>query len=305
MEELLNEIKKLKEKRRAFILAHNYQLPEVQEVADFVGDSLEMAKVAREVDSDVIVVAGVKFMAEVVKALNPDKVVLHPEPASGCPLADNMTIDVIKKFRELYHHATLVTYVNSPIEAKALSDVVVTSASALKVISKLEDDAVLFGPDKNLAWYVAKRVDKEVIPVPPWGKCPVHEYLVSPYYLRKAKEAHPGCKLLVHPEAPPESQEMADFIGSTSQMLKAIGELGAKCYILGTEEGLTYRAKKMYPDVDVYPIDRRTICIDMKKITLDKILKSLETLRPRVSLDESVSIRAVEAIERGLELALK
>ena len=303
IERLTRELTRLKERRNAFILAHNYQLPEVQEVADFVGDSLEMARVAKEADSDVIVVAGVRFMAEVAKALNPDKVVLHPEPASGCPLADYMTVEVIKRFRELYPNAPLVTYVNSPIEAKALSDVVVTSASAAKVVSKLEDEVVLFGPDKNLAWFVSRRVGKEVVPVPPWGRCPVHEYLVSPYYLKKAKERHPGCKLLVHPEAPPESQEMADFVGSTSQMLKAIGELKAECYILGTEEGLSYRARKLYPDVEIYPPDTRTICIDMKKITLDKIVKSLENLKPQVKLDESVAKRALEAIERGLELA--
>ncbi|ALU11410.1 quinolinate synthetase [Ignicoccus islandicus DSM 13165] len=305
MEELVRKLEELRKKRRAFILAHNYQLPEVQDVADYVGDSLEMARVAKEVDSDVIVVAGVRFMAEVAKVLNPDKVVLHPEPASGCPLADYMTVEVIKRFKELYPNAPLVTYVNSPIEAKALSDIVVTSASALKVVSKLEDEVVLFGPDKNLAWYVSQRVDKEVVPVPPWGRCPVHEYLVSPYYLRKAKEKHPGCKLLVHPEAPPKSQEMADFIGSTSQMLKAIGELGAECYILGTEEGLSYRARKLYPNVEVYPPDNRTICIDMKKITLDKIVKSLETLKPQVKVDESIAKRALEAIEKGLELATK
>ncbi len=299
----MKKIENLKSTKNAYILAHNYQLPEVQDVADFVGDSLEMARKAMEVDADVIVVAGVRFMAEVAKVLNPDKIVLHPVPAAGCPLADHLTVDIIKKFREMYPHAPLVTYVNSTIEAKAMSDVVVTSASALKVISKLDDDVVLFGPDKNLAWFVASRSSKSIIPVPPWGHCPVHEFLVSPYYLRKAKESHPGCKLLVHPEAPPESQRMADFVGSTSQMLQAIGQMEASCYILGTEEGLVHRARKRYPDKDIFPPDMRTVCIDMKKITLDKIASSLENLKPQVKLDKGLMDRAREAIQRGLELA--
>jgi len=303
LKDLMKRVEELKARRRAFILAHNYQLPEVQEVADFVGDSLEMAIKAKEVSADVIVVAGVRFMAEVAKLLNPDKVVLHPEPRAGCPLADHMTPDIIKKFRESYPTAPLVTYVNSTIEAKAMSDYVVTSASAVKVVSKLDDEMVLFGPDKNLARFVASRTGKEVVAVPPWGHCPVHEFLVSPYYLRKAREEHPGCKLLVHPEAPWESQQMADFVGSTSQMLKAIGELGASCYILGTEEGLAYRARKLYPDKDIYAPDARTICIDMKKITLANIAFALENMKPQVKLDPDVARRAREAVERGLELA--
>ncbi len=303
IKELMKKVEELKEKRRAFILAHNYQLPEVQAIADFVGDSLEMARKAMTVDADVIVVAGVKFMAEVAKLLNPDKVVLHPEPRAGCPLADHMTPEIIKKFRESYPTAPLVTYVNSNLEAKALSDYVVTSASAVKVVSKLEDELILFGPDKNLAKFVASRTGKEITAVPPWGHCPVHEFLVSPYYLMKAKEEHPGCKLLVHPEAPWESQQMADFVGSTSQMLRAIGELEGSCYILGTEEGLVHRAKNMYPDKDIYAPDARTICIDMKKITLDKIVRALETLKPQVKLDPSLARPAREAVERGLELA--
>ena len=169
MEELIRKVEELKRTRNAFILAHNYQLPEVQDVADFVGDSLEMARVASQVEADVIVVAGVRFMAEVAKVLNPDKIVLHPEPASGCPLADHMTPEVIKRFREMYPHAPLVTYVNSTLEAKAMSDVVVTSASALKVVSKLDDEIILFSPDKNLVWFVAPRTGKTLLTVPPWG----------------------------------------------------------------------------------------------------------------------------------------
>ncbi len=304
LSDLVAKLEELKRKRNAFIIAHNYQLPEVQDVADFVGDSLEMARKAMETDADVIVVAGVRFMAEVAKVLNPDRVVLHPEPRAGCPLADHMTPEIIKKFRELYPGAPLVTYVNSTLVAKAMSDVVVTSASAVKVVSKLDDDVILFGPDKNLAHFVRKKTGKEIVTVPPWGHCPVHEFLLSPYYLMKAMDEHPGCKLLVHPEAPPESQEMADFVGSTSQMLRAIGELKANCYILGTEEGLSYRAKKLYPDVEVYPPDKRTICIDMKKITLLNIVRSLENMKPKVEVDKGLAEKAREAITRGLELAL-
>ncbi|NPA84888.1 MAG: quinolinate synthase NadA [Crenarchaeota archaeon] len=303
IKELMKRVEELKRRRRAFVLAHNYQLPEVQAVADFVGDSLEMAFKAREVDADVIVVAGVRFMAETAKLLNPDRVVLHPEPRAGCPLASHMTPDIIKKFRENYPSAPLVTYVNSSVEAKALSDYVVTSASALKVISRLEDDLVLFGPDKNLAYFVETRTGKSLITVPPWGHCPVHEFLVSPYYLMKAKERMPQCMLLVHPEAPPESQRMADFVGSTSQMLRAVGEREAPCYILGTEEGLAHRARTLYPGKEIHAPDQRAVCIDMKKITLSNIARALETLKPKVEVDPAISKAAREAVERGLELA--
>ncbi len=300
VERLIEEIRKLKERRRAFILAHNYQIPEVQEVADFVGDSLEMAIKAMEVDADVLVVMGVKFMAEVAKVLNPDKIVIHPEPFATCTLAEYADLDSLRRMKERYPRAPLVMYVNSSIEAKAMSDYIVTSASAAKLVSKLEDEVVLFGPDKNLAHFVRRRTGKEIIPTPPWGICPVHEFGISPYFVKKAKES--GCVILIHPESPPESQEMADFVGSTSQMIKAIGRIEGKCYVLGTEEGLTYRAKKEYPDKDVRPLNPKAVCWYMKSLHLQNLRDSLDKLRPRVEVEENLTKRVREILEVSIEM---
>ncbi len=300
--DILDKIIELKRKRNAVILAHNYQLPEVQDVADFVGDSLELAKKALNVDADIIVFAGVSFMAEMAAALNPDKIVLHPDPSAGCPLADYATPDIIKKYKEEHPNVPVVLYVNSLAVSKALADYVVTSSSAVSLIKRIGKDEVLFGPDKNLADHVMKMTGIKVIPLPPHGHCPVHQYLIDEYHLIKALEEHPNAKVLVHPEAPPEVRARADFIGSTSQMLKAVKDMNAKEFIMGTEEGLSYRARKLYPEKKVYPLNPRAICIDMKKITPLKILRSLETLKPRVILDKEVSRRVREVIERSLEM---
>jgi len=287
--DILNRIIELKRKRNAVILAHNYQLPEVQDIADFVGDSLELARKALNIDADIIVFAGVSFMAEMAAALNPDKIVLHPEPSAGCPLADYATPDTIRRYKEEHPNIPVVLYVNSLAVSKALVDYVVTSSSAANLIKKIGKDEVLFGPDKNLADHVKKVTGVKVIPLPPHGHCPVHQYLIDEYHLIKALEEHPNAKVLVHPEAPPEVRAKADFIGSTSQMLRAVKDIDAKEFIMGTEEGLSYRARKLYPEKKVYPLNPRAICIDMKKITPLKILRSLETLKPRVVLDKGVS----------------
>ncbi len=299
---ILEQIRQLAEKRRAVILAHNYQLPEVQDVADFVGDSLELARKAMEVDADVIVLAGVRFMAEIAAVLNPDKIVLHPEPASGCPLADFATPPVLREYRERYPGAPLVIYVNSTVEAKAEADYIVTSASAVKLVSKLEADTILFGPDKNLADHVAMVTGKNIVPVPSTGHCPVHEYLLDEYYVRKAREQHPRAYLLAHPETPRPVRLMADYVGSTSQMLRRIGEVEAEEYIIATEEGLVYRARRLYPGKKIYPANPNAICIDMKKITPLKILRALEELKPRVRVDEKIAARVREILERSFEM---
>ncbi len=304
--ELLERLEGLRRRRRAYILAHNYTLPEVQDAADYVGDSLEMALQAASVDADVIVVAGVRFMAEVAKLLNPDRVVLHPEPAAGCPLADNATREAVERFRREHPGAPLLMYVNSPVEAKALADYVVTSASAVEAARRLAREgyeALGLSPDRNLASWVGENVEARVVAVPPTGFCPVHEYLVSPYYIRRALEEHPGARLLVHPEAPPASRRLADYVGSTSQMLRYIGETDPRgTYVLGTEEGLAYRARRLYPEARVYPVSHRTVCIDMKKLTLDKIVESLEKLEPKVEIPRVTAERAREAVIRGFEL---
>jgi len=307
LDRLRDELERLRRERRAVILAHNYMLPEVQDVADYVGDSLELAIKALETEADVIVLAGVRFMAEVAKLLNPDRVVLHPEPAAGCPLADFATPRVLREAKQEHPGAPLVIYVNSYVEAKAEADYVVTSASAIEAVKRLEADKILFAPDKNLAEWVQENVpDKQVIPVPRHGHCPVHEYLVSGYYVRLARERYPGARLLVHPEAPREARRLADYVGSTSQMLRYIGRTDPRgSYIIGTEEGLAYRAKRLYPEATIHPVTGRTVCIDMKKITLEKIVRSLESLKPRVEIPGNIAKRAREAVERGLELVGK
>lgn len=300
--ELRERVEESKRRRRAVILAHNYELPEVQDVADFVGDSLELARRAMSVDADVVVFAGVYFMAEVAAILNPDKVVLIPNPAAGCPLADFLTPEVIRRYRERYPGAPLVVYINSYARAKYYADYIVTSASAVKLVSKLDDDVILFGPDRNLASFVAERTGKRVIPVPEGGHCPVHEYLLSEYYVLKALREHPGAKLLLHPEAPPEARRHAHFVGSTSQMLKAIGELGGDEFLIGTEEGLAYRARKLYPGKRVYPVNPRAVCIDMKKNTLLHIARALEAMKPAVRVDPEIAGRVREVLEASLSM---
>jgi quinolinate synthase len=284
------------------ILAHNYQIPEVQEIADFVGDSLELSRKAMEVDADVIVFAGVSFMAETAAILNPDKKVLHPDVTAGCPLADQLTIGYIRHIRERYKDTPIVLYINSTAYTKVYADYIVTSSSAIKLISKLDSDRVLFVPDKNLANYVAQQTGKEVIPIPPGSNCPVHQYLICRYYVEKAMAEHPNAKLLIHPEAPPDARRHASFVGSTSQMVRAIASLEGDEFLLGTEEGLAYRARKMYPDKKIYPLNPYAVCINMKKINLYNIRDSLERMKPVVSVDREIAETVREIMERSLEM---
>jgi len=265
LEILSREVKNLREKREAVILAHNYQAPEVQDVADYIGDSLELARMAVEADAKVLVFDGVSFMAEVAAILNEDKIILHPVKEAGCPLADFLDVKIVKSFKNKFRDAPLVLYVNSSADTKMYADYIVTSASALKLISKLDADTILFGPDKNLASYVANRTDKNIIPIPSDGYCYVHEKLISRKHIEKAKDKNPGARILVHPEVSPEAQELADYIGSTSQMLREIGNFKGDKFLIGTEEGHTYRTKKLYPEKKIYPVNPEAVCVDMKK----------------------------------------
>ncbi len=299
---LMDKIEVLKKREKAVILAHNYQTPEVQDVSDYVGDSLELAMKVIEIDADIIVFAGVSFMAEMAAILNPDKIVIHPDPSAGCPLADFITPRLIENIRRRYPNTPIVTYVNSETRAKAYSDYVVTSSSASKLISKLDCDRVIFGPDKNLAAYVAEISGKEVIPLPGNGHCPVHEYLIDIYHLEKTVNSYPNAKILVHPEASYEVRRRADFIGSTSQMLREVGREDADIFILGTEEGLAYRAGKLYPDRKSVPLNPQAVCIDMKKINLLNIRRSLEMLKPRVTIESSIAFKVRDVMQVSLEL---
>ncbi len=301
----MEDIIELKRRRNAVILAHNYQLPEVQDIADFVGDSLELARKALTVDADIIVFAGVSFMAEMVATLNPDKVVLHPDPRARCLLADMLTPEHIRRVREESPNTPLILYVNSPTELKALADYVVTSSSATKLISKLGVDEAILAPDKNLADYVSQVTGVNVKSVPPYGHCPIHENLISRYYVEKALSKYPGAKVIIHPEAPRDARELAVRVGSTSQMLKAIPEVGGGTILLGTEEGLTYRARKLYPNLNIRPLNPLAVCTDMKKMHLFNIKESLEKLKPKVELSRDVARKVKEVIEESLKLLSK
>ena len=293
------EVQKLLEERGAVLLAHNYQRPEVQDAAHFVGDSLELSLKAVEVDAKLVVFAGVDFMAEQAAFLNPGKVVLHPEPLSRCPMAAMLTPEVVRKYREEHPRAPLVVYVNSLAEVKALADYVVTSANAAALVAKLDADTVLFGPDRHLAEYVAEKTGKTVIPVPGFGHCPVH-LAIAREDLERAKREHPAAKVLAHPECSREVRALADFVGSTSQMVKAARELGAREYVVATEVGLLYRLSKL--GVEAHPASPYAVCPDMKKITLESVARSVLEGREVVRVDPRVAERARRAVERTFEL---
>ena len=293
------DLKRLMREREAILLAHNYQRPEVQDVADFVGDSLELSLRAVEHEAKIIVFAGVDFMAEQAALLNPGKLVLHPEPLARCPMAAMLTPELARKFKERYPDAPLVVYVNSSAEVKALSDYVVTSANAVKLVSQLDSERVLFGPDRHLAEHVAEVTGKEVIPVPSDGHCPVH-LVITQEDVESARRSYPKAKVLAHPECDRQVCRLADFVGSTSQMIKAATELGGREYVVATEVGLLYRLENL--GFKAYPASSYAVCVEMKKITLSSILSSLVNGKGVVKVDTKVAKRAREAIGRTFEL---
>lgn len=301
MEELIRKIREKKGEIGAILLAHNYQRAEVQDAADFVGDSLELSIRAMQTDAKAIVFAGVDFMVEQAAVLNPGKKVLTPEPSSICPMAWQLDPPVVEEYRKKYPGIPLVVYVNSFVEVKSMADYVVTSSSASKLVSELDAERILFGPDKNLASYVAERTGKEVIPVPLNSYCPVHIGITGDKIMT-IKERIPDAKVLVHPECPPETRKMADFIGSTSQIIRAVGEMDAKRFIIGTENGVIHRINKLYPGKEAYPVGRDTICPNMKKITLEKVYRSLVENETAVKIDEKIAEKAKRVLERSFAL---
>ncbi|MFA4661491.1 quinolinate synthase NadA [Pyrococcus kukulkanii] len=300
LKELVEEVERLKKERNAVILAHNYQLPEVQDVADFVGDSLELARKATKVDADVIVFAGVDFMAETAKILNPDKTVLIPTRKATCAMANMLKVRHILEAKKKYPNAPVVLYVNSTAEAKAHADVTVTSANAVEIVRKLDSDVVIFGPDKNLAHYVAKVTGKKIIPVPPNGHCYVHQKFTVED-VERAKKLHPNAKLMVHPECTPEVQERADIIVSTGGMIRRACEHDE--WVVFTEREMVYRLKKLYPEKKFYPARIDAVCIGMKAITLRHVYESLRDMKFEVTVPEDIAEKARRAIERMLEMS--
>lgn len=297
---LSDEILRLKKERNAIILAHNYQIPEVQDAADIVGDSYSLSRHAADTDSDVIVFCGVHFMAESAKILSPDKTVLLPVRDAGCPMADMVTASGLREMKARYPDAAVVCYVNSSAEVKAESDICCTSSNALKVVESLENKQVIFVPDKNLGSYVASKVrDKEIIL---WkGFCITHKR-VRVEEVQKIRQLHPDAKILMHPECEPEVLKLADFIGSTSEIIRYAGEIPEKNIIIGTEEGVLHLLKKRNPDKNFYLLSTGLICANMKKTRLEDVHKALLHMQHQIHVDETVRLKAMKALERMLEI---
>ena len=299
--ELREKIRQQVEKRNAIILAHNYQPPEIQEIADLCGDSLELSIKASQTDAEVIVFCGVHFMAETASILCPDKKVILPVLDAGCPMADMITAKALKnKKQAMEGDVTVVSYVNTTAEVKAESDICCTSANAIQVANSLDAAShILMTPDKNLAQYTKRNTDRKISY---WeGFCPIHNSLTVEQVL-KVKQAHPEAVFLAHPECPPEILDLADIITSTSGMLAYATESEKKEFIIGTEVGILYPMSKANPDKTFIPADPNMICSDMKKIGLADVLKSLEDLQPEVRVTEEVREKAKKAVTRMLAI---
>jgi quinolinate synthase len=303
MKELVERINILKKEQNAIILAHTYTHPEVQDIADFVGDSYGLSKKAAQAgDYDTIVFAGVSFMAETAKILSPERRVLLPVKSAGCPMADMIDEFGLAKFKEEHPDAAVVCYVNSDVRTKALSDVCVTSSNAVKIVKKLEQKKILFVPDKHLGSYVAEQVpEKEVIC---WnGFCPVHN-IVKPQDVVSARELFPGAVVLMHPECPAETRKEADHIFSTGQMQTFVAKKLHKKYIIVTESGIAYTLKKEDPQAEFYELPSVSMrCENMKKIMLTDIIRSLEENHYQVEVPAHIAQKARIALDRMLELA--
>jgi len=294
---MMDEILALKKEKSAVILAHNYQVPEVQDAADLIGDSLELSRAAARLDAEVIVFCGVDFMAETAAILSPQKKVVLPEKGAWCPMAHMITPEQLREMRSLYPEAAVVAYVNTTAEVKAESDICCTSANGVQVVNSLEQKQIIFVPDRNLAAYVQRHTDKKIIP---WnGYCYVHDHF-TPDEVREARALHPQAEVLVHPECRPEVIDMADHAFSTSGMGRHARTSSAKEFIIGTEVGMIYRLRKENPAKEFYPLSEKAVCQNMKKTNLEKVLRALQTLEPRVTVPEEIAAKAKRSIERML-----
>jgi quinolinate synthase len=296
-----DRIKKLKKERGAVILAHNYQLPEVQDIADYRGDSLELSRIAASTDAKVIVFCGVRFMAETASILSPGKTVLLTDKEAGCPLANMITAPQLREHKRQHPEAVAVGYVNSSADVKAELDVCCTSSNAVAVVNALKDAReIIFVPDKFLGDFVAKKTGRKLIS---WaGFCPTHSRIL-PEDIAREKKFHPRAEVIVHPECMSEVVAMADAALSTSGMSKHVKASKAKEFIVGTEAGIIYRLKQDFPDREFYPAAERAVCPNMKRTTQEKVLRSLETMREEVRVSDEIRRRARRAIERMLEIA--
>lgn len=300
--DLIDKIVRLKKERSAVLLVHNYQRAEVQDIGDFVGDSLGLSRSAAATDARVIVFAGVHFMAETAKILSPAKTVLLPDANAGCPMADMVTLRELRnKKRELGPDIAVVCYVNSSAEIKAESDICCTSANAVNVIAGIpRERKILFVPDRSLGEWAGERVGREIVLWP--GYCPTH-HRILPEMIDRARAKHPGAVVMVHPECAKPVRDMADFVGSTSQIIENAGKTAAGEFLIGSEIGMLHSLRTRHPGKKFYPVTELADCPNMKLTTLEKILWALEDNVHEVTVDPDVARRARTAIEKMLEVS--
>jgi len=297
--ELVEKISALKKRRNAVILAHNYQLGEVQDIADFVGDSLDLSQRAAETDGDVIVFCGVQFMAETASILCPEKVVLLPDMNAGCRMADMITAERLRAKKKEHPQAVVVCYVNSLAEVKAESDICCTSANAVRVVESLDAREIIFVPDQYLGHYVSARTGKKMILWP--GFCPTHIRII-PERIKELKREYPQAKVVVHPECKPEVIALADEVLSTGGMCRYAQRGEVREMVVGTEIGIIHRLRKENPTKRFIPVSEQAVCPDMKLITLEKVLWSLQEMNPVVKVPEGIQLRAKAAVDKMLKI---
>jgi quinolinate synthase len=305
--DLIEEILKLKKERNAVILAHYYQRPELQDIADFVGDSLELSKKAAATDADVIAFCGVKFMADTAKILSPQKIVVLPDLKAGCSLEDSCPPDKFKAFRAAHPDHIAITYINCSTEVKALSDIIVTSSSAEKILAQLPmDQKIIFGPDKHLGGYIARKTGRDMLLWP--GVCIVHEAF-SETELIKLKAQHPGAPVAAHPECPPHIIDHADYVGSTSGILQYAKDMPGNTLIVATEPHIIHQMEKAVPEklfIGAPGADGNcncNICPYMALNTMEKLYVALRDLSPRIDIEEGLRLAAKKSLDRMLEMA--
>jgi len=294
-----DRILKLKSEKNAVILVHNYQRPKVQDIGDFVGDSLELSQKAAGTDADVIVFCGVHFMAETASILCPDKTVLLPDSNAGCPMADMITAEQLRQKKKELPKATVVTYVNSSAEVKAESDYCCTSSNGVKVVQSVENDEIIFVPDQYLGDYIAKKTGKKMTLWP--GYCPTHVRILPEDIVRQ-KQKYPKAKVVVHPECRPDVIALADDALSTSGIIRYAARDDVSELIVGTEVEILHRLRKENPGKTFIPASEKAVCPNMKRITLEKILNSLETMSPQIKVPEAIRVKAKAAVDRMLAI---
>lgn len=295
---LVAQVHEWRQRRNALILVHNYQLPEIQAVADFLGDSLELSRKAAEAEADVIVFCGVHFMAQTAKLLNPDRPVLMPDLTAGCPMADMITPEGLSRFKALHPACPVVAYVNTTAEVKAESDICCTSANSVKIVDSLDEDKVIFVPDKYLAHWTQRQTDKRIIPYQ--GFCPTHA-LFTAEMIDQARRERPGAVVMCHPECPPPVIDRADIVASTSGMVRAVVSSDADEFVVATEWGLACRLAEEHPGKRFY-IFPDAVCPNMKKTRLRKLVACLKNMTGAVEIAPDVMERARRSVERMLSV---